>query len=73
MLESLEARVRVWDESTKIGDIFIKISDFLSAPYSDYCNSYETAHATLSELMKNDGFAKFCRVRWSSTAFRPAP
>ncbi|KAH3756732.1 Guanine exchange factor for Rac 30 [Pelomyxa schiedti] len=59
LLEDLAARIKVWDENTQIGDVFLGMLPFLKC-YVDYINNYDNCLATLNRLQKsNKKFAKF--------------
>jgi len=59
LLEELNERLRHWDsKSTKIGDVFLKMSAFLKT-YQSYITNYASAIRTLQKLQKNPEFKNF--------------
>lgn len=44
-----------WDESSTIGDIFVRVAPFMKM-YNQYSNRYDQALSTLTKCMKNEEF-----------------
>lgn len=59
LLEGIEQRLRNWSDEQALGDIFIKLTDFLRI-YVDYVNNFEHSVALTDKLKKkNQEFDKF--------------
>eukprot|EP00013_Stygamoeba_regulata_P007987 CAMPEP_0177682878 /NCGR_PEP_ID=MMETSP0447-20121125/31486_1 /TAXON_ID=0 /ORGANISM="Stygamoeba regulata, Strain BSH-02190019" /LENGTH=239 /DNA_ID=CAMNT_0019192395 /DNA_START=23 /DNA_END=738 /DNA_ORIENTATION=+ len=49
ILSDLEKRFAAWSNSQRLGDIFLKMADFLKA-YTQYVNHYKKAQSTFAKL-----------------------
>ena len=59
LLEGIEQRLRNWSDEQALGDIFIKLTDFLRI-YVDYVNNFDNAISLATKLKKkNPEFTKF--------------
>jgi len=58
LLGELSCRMQKLNADTCVGDIFVKMSDFLKV-YTQYVNNYNVALVTVNQLKKNEKFAHF--------------
>jgi hypothetical protein len=61
-LLDLQARQNVWSSTQKIGDIFLKMSDFLRS-YTIYVENYATVTMTVDACMKQESFRKYLKAK----------
>jgi len=62
LFEGISGRMRNWNATTKLGDIFVALTDFLPACYIEYVNHYDTAIDTLIQTRKeNAAFDEFIK------------
>eukprot|EP00727_Mastigamoeba_balamuthi_P000126 m51a1_g1011 putative domain containing protein (750) ;mRNA; r:599658-603368 len=66
LLADIEARVALWSNSSCLGDVFLKINEFLGA-YTSYVKNYTTALDVLNVLRKKKKFLKFVQACKSET------
>eukprot|EP01103_Thecamoeba_quadrilineata_P012938 TRINITY_DN3461_c0_g3_i1.p1 TRINITY_DN3461_c0_g3~~TRINITY_DN3461_c0_g3_i1.p1 ORF type:complete len:1135 (+),score=225.33 TRINITY_DN3461_c0_g3_i1:436-3405(+) len=64
LLEAINERMKCWHPSQKIGDIFLKMIDFLKS-YVDYVNNYDIATQTLLSCRKSS--VRLCQFLASVT------
>eukprot|EP00339_Tiarina_fusa_P026170 CAMPEP_0117011394 /NCGR_PEP_ID=MMETSP0472-20121206/9802_1 /TAXON_ID=693140 ORGANISM="Tiarina fusus, Strain LIS" /NCGR_SAMPLE_ID=MMETSP0472 /ASSEMBLY_ACC=CAM_ASM_000603 /LENGTH=613 /DNA_ID=CAMNT_0004714175 /DNA_START=159 /DNA_END=2000 /DNA_ORIENTATION=- len=63
LLDETAERMANWGLEVKIGDVFLKITEFLKV-YIDYVKNYENALQTLTDLKKENGaLRKFLKVQ----------
>eukprot|EP01105_Mastigella_eilhardi_P000355 TRINITY_DN1044_c1_g1_i1.p1 TRINITY_DN1044_c1_g1~~TRINITY_DN1044_c1_g1_i1.p1 ORF type:complete len:651 (-),score=196.17 TRINITY_DN1044_c1_g1_i1:37-1959(-) len=62
LLKILHTRIDSWDKDHKIGDVFLRTSDFLRI-YTGYVNNYINSAMTLKELDSNHPFWHFFEVQ----------
>jgi hypothetical protein len=63
LLNELEKRMDNWSQEQIIGDIFLKITDFLKV-YTQYVNNYNRAIHTMHSCEKNEKFSSFLLVNF---------
>jgi len=73
LLEGLENRLKSWSSSQRIGDIFIRMTDYLRC-YVEYVNNYQHALDLLNRLRKErPGLHNFLRKQETSKECRSLP
>ena len=71
LLTTLQARVQKWSSSQCLGDIFIRLSDFMKV-YTQYIKEYPPCSQKITSLSKADAeFERFIKVRIASICSHP--
>eukprot|EP01105_Mastigella_eilhardi_P019625 TRINITY_DN4633_c0_g1_i2.p1 TRINITY_DN4633_c0_g1~~TRINITY_DN4633_c0_g1_i2.p1 ORF type:complete len:390 (+),score=87.26 TRINITY_DN4633_c0_g1_i2:616-1785(+) len=68
LLQSLEERMKAWNSTQLMGDLFLKLLPFLRI-YSIYTSNYERSSSTCQELLEhNPAFHAFCNDKATNEA-----
>eukprot|EP01102_Stenamoeba_stenopodia_P014451 TRINITY_DN479_c0_g6_i1.p1 TRINITY_DN479_c0_g6~~TRINITY_DN479_c0_g6_i1.p1 ORF type:complete len:1392 (-),score=512.93 TRINITY_DN479_c0_g6_i1:24-4199(-) len=54
LLDGISKRIQKWEEKTKIGDVFLGVTSFLAACYTEYVNGYDHALEVLRSARKEN-------------------
>lgn len=60
-LSNLTQRVHSWSDSQPVADVFLMLSDFLTA-YGEYLHNYEAATALLQHCLQDPSFDQFVKT-----------
>jgi hypothetical protein len=66
LFHELKMRFELWNDASKIGDVFVKNSIYLKA-YKQYYETYNDAQTILNGLSKKKSFTQFAKGAESST------